>query len=76
MIKKAIFTIFTKNLKTINMSTENTVIETLVKAGKPLKAGEIAEMTGIDKKDVAKAIKTLKTEEKIFSPKFCYYSPK
>ncbi len=52
------------------MSTENTVIETLVKAGKPLKAGEIAEMTGIDKKDVAKAIKTLKTEEKIFSPKF------
>lgn len=58
------------------MSTENTVIETLVKAGKPLKAGEIAEMTGIDKKDVTKAIKTLKTEDKIFSPKFCYNAPK
>ena len=58
------------------MSTENTVIETLVKAGKPLKAGEIAEMTGIDKKDIVKAIKTLKTEDKIFSPKNCYYSPK
>ncbi len=58
------------------MSTENTVIETLVKAGKPLKAGEIAEMTGIDKKDITKAIKTLKTKDKIFSPKFCYYSPR
>ena len=58
------------------MSIEKTVIETLVKVGKPLKAGEISDMTGIDKKDIAKAIKTLKTEGKIFSPKNCFYSPK
>ncbi len=56
------------------MSTEKIVIETLAKAGKPLKAGEIAEITGIDKKDVSKAIKILKTDEKIFSPKNCFYS--
>jgi len=58
------------------MSTENSILETLSKAGKPLKTGEIADITGIDKKDVAKAIKSLKTEDKIYSPKFCYYAPK
>ena len=41
-----------------------------------IKAGEIAEITGIDKKDVSKAIKTLKAEEKIISPKNCYYTVK
>jgi len=58
------------------MSTESTVINTLAKAGKPLKSGEIAEMSGIDKKDIDKAIKSLKTENKIFSPKRCYYETK
>ena len=58
------------------MDTEKIVIETLKKAGKPLKSGEIAEMAGIDKKVVDKAIKALKTEEKIISPKRCYYEAK
>ena len=58
------------------MSTENIVIETLKKSDKPLKAGEISEIAGIDKRDVDKAIKVLKTEEKVFSPKRCYYSSK
>lgn len=58
------------------MSTEKAVFDTLAKAGKPLKSGEIAEMTGIDKKIIDKAIKSLKTEEKIFSPKVCYYTIK
>ena len=35
---------------------------------------EIAEKAGIDKKDVDKAIKELKKEEKIISPKRCFYS--
>ncbi len=65
-----------KLLKNLNMDAEKTVIETLKKAGKPLKAGEIAEMAGIEKKVVDKAIKALKTEEKIISPKRCYYEPK
>ncbi len=58
------------------MSTENTIIETLQNADKPLKAGEIAELSGIDKKDVDKAIKTLKSEDKIFTPKRCFYAVK
>lgn len=50
------------------------VLSTLKEADKPLKSGEIAEMSGIDKKEVDKAIKKLKVEEKIVSPKRCYYA--
>ena len=42
---------------------------------KPLKAGEVAEITGIDKKEVSKVIKILKKEGKLVSPKNCYYAP-
>ncbi len=56
------------------METKDKVLNTLKSAGKPLKSGEIAEMSGIDKKEVDKAIKKLKVEEKIISPKRCYYS--
>jgi predicted transcriptional regulator len=52
------------------------VIKTLSNAGKALKVGEIAELSGLNKSDVDKAIKELKKEEKIFSPKVCYYSVK
>lgn len=51
-------------------------MKTLAAAGKPLKGGEIAAIAGIDKKEVDKAIKNLKKEEKIISPKACYYQPK
>ncbi|QGY43309.1 MarR family transcriptional regulator [Maribellus comscasis] len=57
------------------MSAEK-VLETLKAAGKPLKAGEIAEASGLDKKEVDKAMKILKTEEKIVSPKRCFWEPK
>lgn len=39
-----------------------------------MKAGEIAENLGIDKKEIDKAIKTLKSEDVITSPKRCYYT--
>ncbi|MCL3781597.1 MarR family transcriptional regulator [Prolixibacteraceae bacterium JC049] len=57
---------------------ENTqkVIDAMKKAGEPLKAGQIAELTGLDKKEVDKAMKTLKTEELIVSPKRCFWEPK
>ncbi len=58
------------------MSTEIIVIETLEKAGKPLKSKEIAELSGVDKKEIDKSIKKLKKEEKVISPKVCFYSPK
>lgn len=49
------------------------IIKTLQSAGKPLKSGEIAELSGIDKKEVDKAIKVLKSEDKIYCPKRCFY---
>ena len=52
------------------------ILKTLQNAGKAMKAGEIADAAGIDKKEVDKAIKTLKASEKIFSPKVCYYQAK
>ena len=57
---------------------ENTekVLDAMKKAGEPLNAGKIVELTGIDRKDVDKAMKVLKTEEKIVSPKRCYWEPK
>lgn len=56
------------------MDVKETVLNTLKKSSEPLKAGEIAEAAGLDKAAVDKAIKELKKEEKITSPKRCYYS--
>jgi chromosome segregation and condensation protein ScpB len=58
------------------MEPKEIVLKAFESAGKPLKGGEIAEITGIDKKEVDKIIKKLKTEEKIISPKVCYYEIK
>ena len=52
------------------------VLKTLSEAGKPLRPGEIALAAGIEKADVDKAIKQLKKEEKIYSPKMCFYDVK
>ena len=57
------------------MSVEK-VLQALQTAGKPLKAGEIAEASGLDKKEVDKAMKVLKADEKIVSPKRCFWEPK
>jgi DNA-binding transcriptional regulator GbsR (MarR family) len=57
------------------MSVEK-VLETMKAAGKALKAGEIADAAGLDKKEVDKAMKVLKAEGKIVSPKVCYWEPK
>ena len=58
------------------MNIKEQVLQTLVSEGKALKSGEIAEKAGIDKKEVDKAIKELKKEEKITSPKMCFYEAK
>lgn len=57
---------------------ENTelVLATMKKAGKPLKAGEVAELSGLDKKVVEKIMDQLKKSESIVSPKRCYWEPK
>ncbi|VAW13199.1 hypothetical protein MNBD_BACTEROID01-1803 [hydrothermal vent metagenome] len=56
------------------MSTEK-VLQTLAASGKPMKAGEIADASGMDKKEVDKAMKQLKAEGKIVSPKRCFWEP-
>ena len=58
------------------METQEIVIRTLKASGKPMKSAEIASAAGIDKAEVDKAIKSLKKEDKILSPKVCYYSVK
>jgi len=58
------------------METTEKILKAMADAGKPLKAGEIAEIIGLDKKEIDNAIKKLKKEEKIVSPKVCYYEPK
>jgi len=58
------------------MEIEKIILEAMKKAGKPLSAGQIAEATGQDRKLIDKAMKSLKTSEKIESPKMCYWQPK
>ena len=58
------------------MEIKNQVYETLKNSSEPLKGGEIVEKTGLDKKDVDKAIKQLKIDGLVDSPKRCYYSVK
>ncbi len=57
------------------METKDLVFKAIEDAGRPVKGGEIAEATGIDKKEIDKAIKKLVTEGKINSPIRCFYAP-
>ncbi len=57
------------------MEMTDKVLEVMQNAGEPLNAGKIAELGGIDRKEVDKAMKTLKADGKIVSPKRCYWSP-
>lgn len=58
------------------MDTKDRVFTAMQKATKPVRAAEIAEMTGIDKKEVDKAIKQLVKEDKVYSPIRCCYQVK
>ena len=58
------------------MDNKEKVIKAYTDAGEPLKAGQVAELSGVDKKEVDKIIKTLKAEEVIYSPKRCFYQIK
>jgi transcription initiation factor TFIIIB Brf1 subunit/transcription initiation factor TFIIB len=60
----------------ITMDIKETVFQALQTAGKPMKAGEIASATGVDKKEIDKGIKALVKEGKIDSPVRCFYGIK
>ena len=57
------------------MDNKSKVLETMKKAGEPLNAGKIAELSGLDRKEVDKAMKELKEEGLIISPVRCKWTP-
>lgn len=57
------------------MTDSKKVFKAFKEADKPLRAGDVAEITGIDKPEVSKIIKSLQKEGKLISPKRCYYAP-
>ena len=56
------------------MDTSQKILDALKKSAAPMSAGELAEKTGIDRKEVDKAMKVLKESGKITSPKRCYWT--
>ena len=58
------------------MDNYEVILDFFSKSDKPVKAGEVATATGIDKKEVDKVMKKLKAEEKIVSPKHCFWEIK
>jgi biotin operon repressor len=57
------------------MENKEKVLAAMKAAGEPLNAGKIAELTGIDRKEVDKAMKQLKDEGAIVSPVRCKWAP-
>ena len=57
------------------MEAKEKVLATMKEAGQPLNAGKIAELSGLDRKDVDKAMKQLKEEGAIVSPVRCKWAP-
>ncbi|MBV5290114.1 MarR family transcriptional regulator [Pelodictyon phaeoclathratiforme] len=58
------------------MEAKEIILDVMKKEGSPLNAGRIAEISGLDRKEVDKAMKALKDEELIVSPKRCYWEVK
>ena len=57
------------------MEVKDKVLATMTEAGQPLNAGKIAELSGLDRKVVDKAMKQLKEEGAIVSPVRCKWAP-
>ena len=57
------------------METTAKVLETMRSAGKPVSAGEVATLSGLDRKEVDKAFAQLKKDGAIVSPVRCKWQP-
>lgn len=57
------------------MENKEKVLAAMKQAGEPINAGKIAELSGLDRKDVDKAMKVLKEEGAIVSPVRCKWEP-
>jgi len=58
------------------MENKEKVLAAMTKAGEALNAGKIVELTGLERKEVDKAMKQLKLDGAIVSPKNCFWQPK
>ncbi|WNY25224.1 helix-turn-helix domain-containing protein [Methanolapillus millepedarum] len=54
---------------------EEIILNHMKHIGKPVKPGELAEISGKDNKEVSKIIDSLKKQGLVCSPKRCYYAP-
>lgn len=57
------------------MNEKELILEAMKKAGEPLSAGKVAELTGLDRKLVDKAFTELKKDGSIVSPVRCKWEP-
>ncbi len=57
------------------MNEKEAIPNVMKKAGEPLSAGKVAELTGLDKKVVDAAFAELKKEGAIVSPARCKWEP-
>ncbi len=57
------------------MNEKEMILDAMKKAGEPLNAGKIAELTGLDRKAVDKAMAAMKKEGTIVSPVRCKWEP-
>ncbi|NTW68949.1 MAG: MarR family transcriptional regulator [Chlorobiaceae bacterium] len=57
------------------MTAKERVLEVMKKEGSPMNAGKITEISGLERKEVDKAMKDLKDEGVIISPKRCFWEP-
>ncbi|MDP3442044.1 MAG: MarR family transcriptional regulator [Ignavibacteria bacterium] len=58
------------------MEVAEKILQMMQQQAQPMRPGEIAEAAGIDKTVAEKAIKLLKDQELIYSPKRCFYQAK
>lgn len=58
------------------MDVKEKVLEVMKEQNKPLSAGEVEKLSGLERKVVDKAFADLKREEKIVSPIRCKWQPK
>ena len=57
------------------MEVKQQVLDAMRAAGEPLNAGKIVDATGLDRKEVDKAMNDLKKSGDIVSPKRCFWEP-
>ncbi len=56
------------------MNGTEKILAVLKNSNEPMRPGDIAEKSGLDRKEVTKMLGDMKKEGKIISPERCFYS--